>query len=203
VTHHVVIADYAAGNIRSLRSGLKRAGAGDVRVVRDDPAAILGAPLVVIAGVGNMSSAARSIESTGLGDALRERAERGRAVLGICVGMQLLFGQSEEGGSGLGLFGGRVRHLQGPRVPHMGWNEIAVSSASELLHGLDGSDMYFAHSFACAPSEPITVATTDHGGRVVAAVERGPVAGVQFHPERSGPAGKRVLENAIRWSKSA
>jgi glutamine amidotransferase len=123
-------------------------------------------------------------------------------VFGICVGMQLLFGDSEEGGSGLKLFAGCVQQLRAPRVPHMGWNEIAVSSDSKILQGLDGSDMYFAHSFACAPSEPVTVATTEHGGRVVAAVERGPVAGVQFHPERSGRAGTRVLENVIRWSRS-
>jgi glutamine amidotransferase len=201
--HRVVVADYGAGNIRSLRSGLRRAGADDVDVVRDGAAAILDAPLVVIAGVGNMASAARSLESTGLADAVRDRAARGRPVLGICVGMQLFFGDSEEGGAGLGLFEGSVERLQSRRVPHMGWNEVAVSSRSELLRGLDGSDMYFAHSFACEPSEPIEVATTDHEGRVVAAVERGALAGVQFHPERSGPAGTRVLENAIRWSRSA
>lgn len=199
----VVVADYGAGNIRSLRSGLIRAGAEGVEVLRSDAGAVLDAPLAVVAGVGNLSSAARSLEATGLAEALRERAARGRPVLGICVGMQLLFGYSEEGGSGLGLFAGSVRLLRAPRVPHMGWNDIAVSADSEILHGLDGNDMYFAHSFACAPSEPVTVATTQHGGRVVAAVERGSVAGVQFHPERSGPAGTRVLENAIRWSRSA
>jgi glutamine amidotransferase len=198
----VVVADYAAGNIRSLRSGLMRAGADNVEVLRDN-AAVLDAPLAVVAGVGNMSSAARSLEATGLADALKERAARGRPVFGICVGMQLLFGDSEEGGSGLGLFAGSVRLLRAPRIPHMGWNEIAASGDSEILQGLDGSDMYFAHSFACAPSEPVTVATTDHGGRVVAAVERGSVAGVQFHPERSGRAGTHVLENAIQWSRSA
>jgi imidazole glycerol-phosphate synthase subunit HisH len=199
---HVVVADYAAGNIRSLRSGLRRAGAERVDVLRDNADAVLDAPIAVIAGVGNMSGAARSLETTGLADALRERAARGRPVFGICVGMQLLFGDSEEGGSGLDLLAGSVQLLQAPRVPHMGWNEIALSGDTEILRGLDGSDMYFAHSFACAPLEPIIVATTDHGGRVVAAVERGSVAGVQFHPERSGRAGTRVLENAIRWSRS-
>jgi imidazole glycerol phosphate synthase glutamine amidotransferase subunit len=198
----VAVADYGAGNIRSLCSGLNRAGADRVQVLRGDAAAVLEAPLAVIAGVGNMSSAARALESSGLADALRERAARGRPVLGICVGMQLLFEDSEEGGSGLGLFAGPVRRLRAPHVPHMGWNELTVSSHSEILRGLDGSDMYFAHSFVCAPSELVTVATTDHGGSVIAAVERGSVAGVQFHPERSGCAGARVLENTLRWSKS-
>jgi imidazole glycerol-phosphate synthase subunit HisH len=199
----VVVADYGAGNVRSLQCGLARAGAGEVDVVRGDAGAVLEAPLVVIAGVGNMASAAHSLESSGLADALRERVARGRPLLGICVGMQLLFGESEEGGSGLRLLDGSVQRLRARRVPHMGWNEVSVLKDSEILRGLDGQDMYFAHSFACSPREPVDVATTEHGGPVVAAVEHGPVAGVQFHPERSGRAGGRVLENAIRWSRSA
>jgi glutamine amidotransferase len=117
--------------------------------------------------------------------------------------MQLLFEESEEGGCGLGVLRGPVRRLRAGRVPHMGWNTLRVTGPSALLDGLDGEDVYFAHSFACAPADPVAVAEVDHEGAVVAAVEHGAVAGVQFHPERSASPGARVLRNAIAWSRSA
>ena len=122
-------------------------------------------------------------------------------MLGICLGMQLLFGDSEEGGRGLGLLGGEVVRLRARQVPHMGWNTLAVAG-SDVLEGLDGADVYFAHSFAAADAEGV-VATVEHDGPVVAAVERGALAGVQFHPERSGAAGARILGNVLRWSSAA
>jgi glutamine amidotransferase len=195
-----VLADYGAGNLRSLCSGLERAGAQPV--VSADPAEAERAPLAVVAGVGNTGAAARGLEQRGLADALLARARSGRPVLGICVGMQLLFGESEEGGSGLELLPGRVERLRAARVPHMGWNELRVTAPSRLLERLDGEDVYFAHSYACAPDAAIAVAEVEHGGPVVAAVEHGSVAGVQFHPERSGPAGARALRNALAWSRS-
>jgi glutamine amidotransferase len=197
----VVVADYGAGNLSSVCSALVRADAEPV--VSADPAEVAGAPLAVVAGVGNAESAAARLEETGLADALRDRAAAGRPLLGICLGMQLLFEESEEGGSGLGVLRGPVRRLQAERVPHMGWNELRLTAPSALLAGLDGEDVYFAHSYACAPEEPVTVAEVEHDGPVVAAVERGAVAGVQFHPERSAAAGGRVLENALAWSRSA
>ena len=115
--------------------------------------------------------------------------------------MQLLFGDSEEGGRGLGLLGGEVVRLRARQVPHMGWNALAVAG-SDVLEGLDGADVYFAHSFAAADAEGV-VATVEHDGPVVAAVERGALAGVQFHPERSGAAGARILGNVLRWSSAA
>jgi glutamine amidotransferase len=123
-------------------------------------------------------------------------------VLGICVGMQLLFEESEEGGRGLGLLPGPVRRVRAHRVPHMGWNALALTRPSALLDGLDGADVYFAHSYAAEPTGRAGVAEVEHDGTLVAAVEAGPLAGVQFHPERSGAAGARVLENALRWSRS-
>ncbi len=197
----VVLADYGAGNLRSVCSALARSGADPV--VTEDPAVVAGAPLAVVAGVGNTGSAARGLAQRGLADALLDRVEQGRPVLGICVGMQLLFGESEEGGRGLGILAGRVERLRARRVPHMGWNELHVLNGSPILDGLAGRDVYFAHSFACVPEEPVAVADVDHDGTVVAAVERGPVAGVQFHPERSGSAGARLLENVLRWSSAA
>ena len=196
----VVVADYGAGNLRSVCAAFERAGAEPL--VTTDPAVVREAPLAVVAGVGHTESAARGLEERGLADALRDRVAAGRPVLGICVGLQLLFGESEEGGTGLGLFVGPVRLLQARRVPHMGWNELSVSGG-ELLEGLDGADVYFAHSYAVEPAEPVTVATVDHDGPVVAAVERGALAGVQFHPERSDRPGARLLKNAVQWSRSA
>ena len=157
----------------------------------------------MIAGVGNAESAARRLEADGLADVLRERVAAGRPVLGICLGMQLLFEESEEGGRGLGVLRGPVTRLRAGRVPHMGWNTLRVTAPSALLDGLDGTDVYFAHSFACEPADGVVVAEVEHEGAVVAAVERGAVAGVQFHPERSASPGARVLANAVAWSRSA
>jgi len=198
----VALADYGAGNLRSLSSALVRAGVDPV--VTTDPQVVREAPLALIAGVGHVESAAAGLTRNGLDEALRQRAEAGRPVAGICVGMQLLFGASDEGGEGLGLLAGEVRRLKARRVPHMGWNALATTRASAILSGVDGADVYFAHSFAAVPEESdVIVATVDHDGAVVAAVEAGPLAGVQFHPERSAAAGARVLDNLVRWSRSA
>jgi glutamine amidotransferase len=170
-------------------------------VVSADPRDVLEAPLVVIAGVGNAASAAAGLAP--VAGALRERIDAARPLLGICVGLQLLFEESEEGGAGLGLLRGRVSRLRARTVPHMGWNALALARPSELLDGLDGEDVYFAHSFAAEPVDAVVTASVDHDGAIVAAVESGPVAGVQFHPERSGAAGARFLENAVAWSRSA
>jgi len=196
----VVLADYGAGNLQSVCSALRRAGAEPA--IAEDPAEVERAPLAVIAGVGNTAAAARGLQERGLAAALLARARSGKPLLGICVGMQLLFGDSEEGGTGLALLPGRVERLRAARVPHMGWNELRVTASTALLDELDGADVYFAHSYACAPAAPIGVAEVDHDEPVIAAVEHGPIAGVQFHPERSGPAGTQVLRNALAWSRN-
>jgi imidazole glycerol-phosphate synthase subunit HisH len=196
----VVLADYGAGNLRSVCSALARAG--EQAVVSANPEEVAAAPLAIVAGVGHVAQAAAGLGP--LAEALRERAVAGRHVFGICVGLQLLFGQSEEGGEGLGLLDGPVRRLGAPTVPHMGWNELACTRPSRILDGLDGADVYFAHSYAVLPDDDdLVVARVDHAGAVVAAVEDGVLAGVQFHPERSGAAGARVLENVLQWSRSA
>ena len=198
----VAIADYGAGNLRSLASALVRAGADPVVTV--EPAVVRDAPLALIAGVGHVESAAAGLARHGLDDALRDRVAAGRPVAGICVGLQLLFGESEEGGTGLELLAGPVRRLRARRVPHIGWNTVLATRPSALVDGVAGADVYFAHSFAAQPDDPDVVsATTDHEGRVVAAVEDATIAGVQFHPERSAATGARVLENLLRWSRSA
>ena len=198
----VAIADYGAGNLRSLSSALLRAGVDPVVTV--DPGVVCAASLALVAGVGHVESAAAGLARNGLGHALRARVEKGQPVAGICVGMQLLFGESEEGGEGLGLLAGPVRRVRARRVPHMGWNTLKASPVSVVLDGLDGADVYFAHSYAVEPKDAeVVVATTDHNGPIVAAIESGTLAGVQFHPERSAAAGARILENLVRWSRSA
>ena len=198
----VAIADYGAGNLRSLASALVRAGADPVVTV--DPAVVRDVPLALIAGVGHVESAAAGLARHGLDDALRDRVAVGRPIAGICVGLQLLFGESEEGGTGLELLPGSVRRLRARRVPHIGWNTVIATRPSALVDGVAGADVYFAHSFAAEPTDPdVATATVEHDGTIVAAVESGPLAGAQFHPERSGPAGARVLENLVRWSRSA
>ncbi|MGD0166512.1 MAG: imidazole glycerol phosphate synthase subunit HisH [Gaiellaceae bacterium] len=197
----VVLVDYGAGNLRSVCSALGRAGAE--AVVSADPALTREADLAVIAGVGHLAACAEGLEREGLAEALRDRVASGRPVLGICVGLQMLFEESEEGGEGLGFFKGPVVRLQARRVPHMGWNTLSLRGKAALMEGLDGEDVYFAHSYTARPVEELVGAEVEHGGPVIAAVERGALAGVQFHPERSGSAGARLLRNVIEWSRSA
>jgi glutamine amidotransferase len=197
----VVLADYGAGNLRSVCSAFERAGVEPL--VSADPSVVREADLAVIAGVGNTGSATRSLEDRGLGEVLRDRVGKSRPVFGICVGMQLLFEESDEGGSGLGLLHGPVRRLEARVVPHMGWNELRLVGPTAVLSGLDGRDVYFAHSFASRPEDSVCVARVDHDGPIAAAVESGPLAGVQFHPERSGAAGAQVLKQVLAWSRSA
>jgi glutamine amidotransferase len=197
----VVLADYGAGNLRSVCSAFERAGA-EVSVSAQ-PRQVREASLAVIAGVGHLAACADGLRARRLDEALRERKTAERPVFGICVGLQVLFEESEEGGSGLGLFRGPVVRLRARRVPHMGWNTLRPKGELAILAGLEGEDVYFAHSYGARPEEALARAEVDHGGPVVAAVERGALAAVQFHPERSGSAGARTLRNVIAWSRSA
>lgn len=202
MTLRAVIADYGAGNLRSVQCALERQGVE--AVVSADPADVLEAPLAIIAGVGHAGSAMAGLEGRGLAEAIRQRAAASRPVLGICVGQQLLFEGHEEGSVGLGLLRGPVRRIVAPRVPHMGWNTLRVQRPSPLLDGLDGQDVYFAHSYAVVPADgAVVVAEVEHGLAICAAVDAGAVAGVQFHPERSARAGELLLRNVIAWSRSA
>ncbi|MFK3982144.1 imidazole glycerol phosphate synthase subunit HisH [Micromonospora sp. NPDC050397] len=198
----VVVLDYGSGNIRSAQRALDRAGA-EVTVTADLDAA-LAADGLVVPGVGAYAACMAGIEALGAGPVIAERVAAGRPVLGICVGMQILFEYGEEHGlvtKGLGLLPGGVTRLAAERVPHMGWNTVEPDAGSTLFAGLpEGSRFYFVHSYAAADIAALSgagarVTVTDHGGPFVAGVERGPLSAAQFHPEKSGDSGATLLRN--------
>lgn len=192
----VALFDYGSGNLHSLAKGL-RAGGADVRIVTDADAAA-GAAALVLPGVGAFGAASERLSTSAA--ALRAALAGGLPCLGICLGMQLLFERSEEGGgSGLCALAGSVRRLSAPRLPHMGWNDVVAAGPDPLFAGLDPLVAYFAHSFAAVPHhEDEVIAWSAHGGdRFPSAVRRGNTWGVQFHPEKSGAAGLRLLRNFL------
>jgi glutamine amidotransferase len=195
----VAVLDYGVGNLHSAAKALDRAGA-DVRVVPTVEEAA-GAAGLVVPGVGAYGACLSGLASAGGAAAVAGWLEGGRPLLGICVGMQLLFEASEEGpvGDGVGVVPGRIRRLTGPvKVPHIGWDEVSVRPGSRLLAGLgDGTRFYFVHSYAPEADGPAVAATCDYGGRFGAAVEHGNLFGTQFHPEKSGRAGLALLANFV------
>jgi glutamine amidotransferase len=196
----IAIVDYGVGNLRSVERALE--GAGAEVVITPDAGVVAGCDGVVLPGVGAFAPAAALLLGSGLGDAVREAAGRGRPVLGVCLGFQLLFDASEEGegGVGLGLLPGRVRRIDAPslKVPHMGWNQLRMRRPGALTAGVeDGTWCYFVHSYAADAEPRDVVATVDYGGDIAAICERGVVTGTQFHPEKSGPAGLRIYANLV------
>ncbi|WBB67295.1 imidazole glycerol phosphate synthase subunit HisH [Micromonospora sp. WMMD812] len=198
----VVVLDYGSGNLRSAERALAAAGA-TVRVT-DDLSAAAAADGLVVPGVGAYAACMAGIEALGAGPVIADRVAAGRPVLGICVGMQVLFEHGEEHGvvtKGLGLLPGGVTKLAASRLPHMGWNTVRAPESSVLFAGLaDGSRFYFVHSYAVGDPGALaaagaTVTTAHHGTDFVAAVERGPLSAAQFHPEKSADTGAALLRN--------
>ena len=200
----VVVLDYGSGNLRSAERAVARTGA-DVTVT-DDLAAAAAADGLVVPGVGAYAACMAGIEALGAGPVIAERVAGGRPVLGICVGMQIMFDSGVEHGvetKGLGLLPGAVTRLTAARIPHMGWNTVAVPDGSTLLGGLqEDARFYFVHSYAASD----LVALHDAGARVTtaahdlpfaAAVELGSLSAAQFHPEKSGDTGYALLRNWV------
>jgi glutamine amidotransferase len=193
----VVLVDSGGANIGSVRYALERLGVAAEMTA--DAEAILGADRVILPGVGAAAPAMARLNELNLVELLRGLRQ---PLLGICLGMQLLFEGSEEGDVAcLGLVPGRVRRMPaslGVRVPHMGWNRLRPTRADVLLAGVaDGAQAYFVHSYA-APVTDDCLASCDHGQPFAAMVRRGNVAGAQFHPERSGAVGARLLQNFLQ-----
>jgi glutamine amidotransferase len=198
----IAIVDYGVGNLANLERALRRAGAADVRITRSH-VEILAARAIVLPGVGHFGHCARELRRLGLDAMLRVARDRRVPILGLCVGMQLFFEGSEEdpGTPGLGFSRGQVRRLRGDvRVPHTGWNQVTVARPHPWLAEVaDGAYFYFVHSYAAEPAdESAVVGTVDHGGPVTAAVGSEGLLGLQFHPEKSGAMGVRVLHSFVR-----
>lgn len=191
----IAIVDYQAGNLASVKKALDYLN--QQSVITADPAMVARAERVVLPGVGHFSVTAELARS-GLADAIRDSIQRGVPFLGICVGLQWMFAASEEapGHQGLGLFAGKCERFPASvKSPHVGWNSIDLCCESRLFRGLpQGAFVYYTHSYR-VPLVPEVAAISEYGGAFTAAVERDNIFGVQFHPEKSGRAGLKILEN--------
>lgn len=199
----IAIIDYGVGNLRSVQRAFEYVGAEVIVTAHRET--IESASAVVLPGVGAFGKAMSNLEQAGLTDAIRQVIDRGRPFLGICLGLQLLFEESNEMGQyrGLSVFGGKVKRFEvdgrrhGYKVPQIGWNQIHIQRASPLLEGVaDGSYAYFVHSYHVAPADPeIVLATTDYEIDYASIVGQDNVFGIQFHPEKSQAVGLRILGN--------
>ena len=195
----IAIVDYGMGNLRSVEKALEHVGSTSVRTADHD--VVREADAVVLPGVGAFRKAMEAVRKRGLDELVRERVDAGVPVIGLCLGMQLLFEESTElgGATGIGVLRGSVRALDtgGLKLPQIGWNPVAWQRESPLVDGLpQPTPMYHVHSFAAHPENPEDVlGTAEYGSEFVTAVARGNVFGVQFHPEKSGAAGLKLLQN--------
>ena len=197
----IPIIDYGMGNLRSVQKAFEKVGV-DAAICRS-PQELADADSAVLPGVGAFRDAASELNRQGFADAIRDHVAAGKPLLGICLGLQLLFDVSEEDGehAGLGLIPGRVTRFTsqpGLKIPHMGWNTIErTATPCPALDGLEPSPhVYFVHSYHVVPDDPAAaVLTSDHGGPFVAAVQHGSIFATQFHPEKSQAVGQQMLRN--------
>jgi imidazole glycerol-phosphate synthase subunit HisH len=200
VSETVALVDYGAGNLRSVENALREVGAA-VEVTRD-PVRVRAAGRIVVPGQGSMPECAEAMRRSGVADALVEAIRAGRPVLGICVGLQILFERGEEAGGarGLGILPGTVARLPaGVKLPHIGWSRVrATPSCPPLLRPLDGQYLYFAHSYAAPADARGAALLCDHGRTYCAALADGKLFGVQFHPEKSQKVGLALLERFVK-----
>ena len=197
----IAIINYGLGNLHSVRKAVEYIGGKSV--VTDEPGAILKAEKIILPGVGAFDEGMRGLEARGLISPLLEAAQRGILLLGICLGMQLLFNESEEQGhhKGLGLLAGKVVYFKqtGIKIPQIGWNQVQIQKDAALFADIRNGDyFYFNHSYACEPDKgEVIAAHTDYGDSFASAVERGNLFGVQFHPEKSQVLGLKILKNFV------
>jgi len=198
----IAILDYGMGNLRSVAKALEHVGAEPL--LTNDHARVREAKAIVLPGVGAMPKAMEQVRRLGLDVLLRERVEAGVPLLGLCMGMQLLFDSTDElgGADGIGLLKGRVERLQAAKVPQIGWNPVHWRRPSALNEGLpDPCAFYHANSYAPRPEDDVILGTADYGSEFVSVVERPPVYGLQSHPEKSGRDGLRLLRNFLRLAR--
>ncbi|KNZ69072.1 imidazole glycerol phosphate synthase, glutamine amidotransferase subunit [Thermincola ferriacetica] len=193
----IAIIDYGMGNLRSVQKGFEKVGFPAEIVT--GPEAVLQAQGVVLPGVGAFGDAMRNLRAAGFIEAIYEVVSRGTPFLGICLGLQLMFEESEEWGlhRGLGLFPGRVKKFPpGLKIPHMGWNQIEIQQETPILKGIpDKSAFYFVHSYYVDAGEDVTLARTEYGIPFTSIAGNDTVFGIQFHPEKSSKLGLQILKN--------
>ena len=197
----IAIIDYGVGNLRSVEKAF--AATGCEAIVSADEAELRNADRLVLPGVGAFAACMKALSERGFDRLVREKAQKGTPLLGVCVGMQLLFDESVEFGAtaGLGLLRGRVRRFENDLVvPHVGWNRIHQKRSHVLFDGIaDGSFCYFVHSFYCEPADQkVIVGETEYGARYASVVAERNICGVQFHPEKSRDVGLQMLKNFTR-----
>ena len=205
----VAIVDYGVGNLFSLKSSLDVIGAA--AVVTSDEAVLRAADHILLPGVGAFEDAANKLRATGLDRVVVEEAKNGKPLLGICLGMQMLFDKSYEYGEhkGLGLIRGEVRPIsekipEDLKIPQIGWNALRFHGTSPLFRYIkDGDHVYFVHSYAAMDCEESVIADTEYGAYLTAAVACGNVFGCQFHPEKSGPVGLNILRAFVDYKQEA
>lgn len=199
--NEIVIIDYGMGNLHSVSKAVEAVGA--VPIVTAEKRVIAAAEKIILPGVGAFGDCMKNLQATGLVPELIKHIKSGKGFLGICLGMQLLFESSEEspGVAGLGIFKGAVKRLTTEyKVPHMGWNRLKMKAASPLTAAADGSYVYFVHSFHAVPKDSnIITAVCDYGTEITAAVGRDNIQAVQFHPEKSGEVGLKMLQEFKEW----
>lgn len=199
--NEIVIIDYGMGNLHSVSKAVEAVGA--VPIVTADKKIIAAAEKIILPGVGAFGDCMKNLQATGLVPELIKHIKSGKGFLGICLGMQLLFESSEEspGVAGLGIFKGAVKRLTTEyKVPHMGWNRLKLKAASPLTAAADGSYVYFVHSFHAVPEDSnIITAVCDYGTEITAAVGRDNIQALQFHPEKSGGVGLKMLQAFKEW----
>ncbi len=198
MTVRICILDYGMGNLRSVEKALGHVGA--VATIASDAASVRAADGLILPGVGAFPKAMAGVRERGLDELIAERHEAGVPILGICLGLQLLFDSTTElgGAGGLGLLPGEVDVLDAPglKIPHIGWSPVRWEKESRLTEGLDSeTPFYLVHSFAPSPEQADLLGTAAYGARFACAAERDNVFGVQFHPEKSSAAGLRLLSN--------
>lgn len=201
----VLVIDYGMGNLASVRRALEECGSD--AFISDDPKSVARASSMILPGVGSFTMAMKNIRDSGWHDSIHQSAEKGMPLMGICLGMQLLAEEGEEHGNtkGLGLIPGKIQHLstrpvqQDLRIPHVGWNEIALQKQDVLLNGIDsGTDFYFVHSYYFNPAHNDNVlASTPYGADFASIVRKDNVWGTQFHPEKSSLAGFQLIRNFL------
>ena len=194
----IAILDYGSGNLRSAERAFALSGQS-VEITSDRNKA-LEADGLVVPGVGAFGACMEQLNRIGGADIIRERVSSGRPILGICVGMQILFSQGLEKGvhQGVGIFAGEVSEIKAPVLPHIGWNTVQSAPGSQLFAGIEEEMFYFVHSYGVKVQEaPALIATTEYGEKFIAAIERDNVSATQFHPEKSGKAGAALIKNWV------